>query len=116
VEPVERHGAAPAMTMEVQLYEPSHREQRFGCHVTLHVPSRHAINIREEAKDLYESIDLAERRLVRDLTDFRERRITEARHPKKYHAARLVEEYGTPPPIVPVEEPSTTDEAARRGR
>ncbi len=62
--------------------EAGHREVRFGCHIALFVPTRHAINIREEAGDLFEAIDLAEKRLVNDLTNFRERKLTEARQPK----------------------------------
>lgn len=77
------------MSMEVQLYRPSNRELRYGCHVLLHLPGRNAINIREEARDLYEVIDLTDKRLVRDLVDHRERLETRARHPTKYYAAKV---------------------------
>jgi putative sigma-54 modulation protein len=90
VRAVERHGGRlDVVSMEVQLYEPAHREVRTGCHVLLNLPDKRSINIREESHDMYEAIDLAEKRLVRDLTDFRERIVTEARHPKKYHAAEV---------------------------
>lgn len=91
VRAVERHGGRmDAVSMEVQLYEPAHREVRSGCHVLLNLPDRRSINIREESQDMYEAIDRAEKRLVRDLTDLREKRLTAARHPKKYHAAEIV--------------------------
>lgn len=90
VRAVERHGGQVDVTrMDVQLYEPAHREVRSGCHVRLHLPDRRSINIREEAEDMYTAIDVAERRLVRDLTDLRKKRLTDARHPKKYHAAAV---------------------------
>jgi ribosomal subunit interface protein len=95
VQAVDKHaGNSGTTTMEVQLYDAGHRDIRYGCHVLLHLPERHDINIREESPDLYASIDLAHDRLVRELTDFRERRITEARHPVKYYAAKLVTEGG----------------------
>lgn len=90
VRSVERHGGRmDVVSMEVQLYEPAHREVRSGCHVLLKLPDRRSVNIREESQDMYETIDLAEKRLVRELTDLREKRLTVARHPKKYHAAQV---------------------------
>ncbi|MFO7181188.1 MAG: ribosome-associated translation inhibitor RaiA [Pseudomonadota bacterium] len=75
--------------MEVQLYKVGEGEPRFGCHVLLHMPGQKDINIREEALDLYEAIDGADKRLVRTLVDRRERRLTNARHPKKFSWDRL---------------------------
>src|SRR5690606_9643676 len=48
--------------MEVQLYKVGEGEPRFGCHVLLHMPGQKDINIREEALDLYEAIDGADKR------------------------------------------------------
>jgi len=82
-------GNTKVMRLEVQLYRPSHRDVRFGCHVLVHLPGKTAINIREEAYDLYETIDNADNRLVRHLVDTREKIDTLARFPTKYYAAKL---------------------------
>lgn len=82
-------GNTKVMRLEVQLYRPAHRDVRFGCHVLIHLPGKIAINIREEAYDLYETIDKADNRLVRHLVDTRERLDTLARFPTKYYAAKL---------------------------
>jgi ribosomal subunit interface protein len=87
----ERHGARSGTRMEVQLYDAGHRGVRFGCHVLVHMPENHELNVREESGDLYAAIDLAEKRLVREIVELRERRLTEARHPKKYYAAKVIE-------------------------
>jgi ribosomal subunit interface protein len=92
VRPVETHTTPhDVVRMEVQLYELSNREQRFGCHVFLQMPGHHDINIREEDTDLYEAIDLAEKRLVRSLIQDREKRLSHKRHsrpPKEMAFAR----------------------------
>lgn len=90
VRSVEKHaGNVTVVRMEVQLYRPSNRELRYGCHVLLHLPEKAAINIREEAGDLYEAIDLADKGTSRALVDHIERRDTLARFPVKYYAAKL---------------------------
>lgn len=88
------HTGLKVTRMEVQLYRVSEREVRYGCHVLLEIAHRHEINIREEDHDLYEAIDLAEKRLVRAVTDFRDRRLTENRHPRKYSFDRLTRALG----------------------
>jgi ribosomal subunit interface protein len=87
VRAVERHAGGDVATMEIQLYELSHRADKFGCHVRAHVPEKHEINVREESGDLYAAVDLAENRLLRELVDFREKRVDAERHPKKFFAA-----------------------------
>lgn len=124
VKSVERHsGSLGVMSMEVQLYRPANREVRYGCHVLVHMPGRLAINIREEARDLYEAIDLTDKRLVRDLVDHREKLDTLSRFPTKYYAAKVAlgerelleneeqieeEELGGMPPPEEVEERGAT--------
>lgn len=81
VEPVESHSnARDVQRMEVQLYGLSEGEARFGCHVLLQLPQHQDLNIREETTDLYEAIDRAEKRLLRQLVDRRERNRDQARH------------------------------------
>jgi ribosomal subunit interface protein len=69
------------LRMEVQLERMDARDARFRCHILLQLPAHHDINITEEAIDLYEAIDRAEKRLIRRLTDDRQRRLAEKRHP-----------------------------------
>lgn len=69
--------------MEIQLYQVNGGDPRFGCHVLLQLPGHLDINIRDEATDLYESIDRAEKRLQRQLVDQRERRLASSRQPRK---------------------------------
>ncbi len=87
---VEGHTAVRPSRMEVQLYRTSQREIRYGCHLLLELAHRHDLNIREEDRNLYEAIDLGARRLVRAITEYRDRRLTEHRHPRKYSLDRLV--------------------------
>jgi ribosomal subunit interface protein len=74
VEPVQAHADAhDVQRMEVQLYSLTEGESRFGCHVLLQLPHDQDLNIREETIDLYEAIDRAEKRLLRQLVDHRAR-------------------------------------------
>jgi ribosomal subunit interface protein len=99
---VERHlkGSLDGLTtvkigrMEVQLYKLGDRDVRFGCHVLLELSHRHEINVREEDHDLYEAIDLAQKRLVRAVTDYRDRQLTEGRRARKYSWTRLARALG----------------------
>lgn len=91
VRSVERHaGKVDVTRMEVQLERMTNREIRFACHVLLNMPGRNAINIREEARDLYETIDNTDRRMVREMVDHIEKIDTLARFPTKYYAAKVV--------------------------
>jgi ribosomal subunit interface protein len=92
--PVERYTGIKVVRMEVQLYRTGEHGALFGCHVLLEVSHRHPINVREEGRDLYAAIDLAEDRLTRALTDYQGRRLTENRHPRKYNFGRLFRALG----------------------
>lgn len=74
--------------MEVQLYV-GQRDARYGCHVLVQVPG-HDLNVSEEGKDLYAAIDLAEKRLLRQLSELYHRRLTEKRRPKKFSWERVL--------------------------
>jgi ribosome-associated translation inhibitor RaiA len=64
VHAVEAHASAHDLVrMEVQLTKFEH-ESRYRCHVMLSLPGHQDINITEETHDLFESIDLVEKRLV----------------------------------------------------
>lgn len=80
VEPVEAHANAhDVQRMEVQLHGLTQGSARFGCHVLLQLPHNQDLNIREETTDLYEAIDRAEKRLLRQLVDHRARNRDQAR-------------------------------------
>jgi len=91
------HTSVKVMHMEVQLYRTSGREIRFGCHVLLELSHRHEISIREEDRDLYEAIDLAQKRVIRALTEYRDRQLTEGRRTRKYSLERLGRALGWAP-------------------
>ena len=91
---VQGHTSSNITRMEVQLYKLGGREVQFGCHVLLELSPRHEINVREEDKDLYEAIDLAQKRLLHALTDFHERRLTLGRRTRKYSFERLARALG----------------------
>jgi ribosomal subunit interface protein len=81
LEPVQSHAdARDIRRMEVQLYAAPEGDVRFGCHILLQLPQHHDLNIREETTDLYEAIDRAEKRLLRQLVDQRARARDQSRH------------------------------------
>ena len=96
-QPVENHTSVKATRMEVQLYKTSDREVRYGCHVLLELTHRHDINIREEDRDLYAAIDLAQKRLMRTVVDYRDRQLTEGRRARKYSFGRMARALGFAP-------------------
>ncbi len=91
---VDGHTSVKVTRMEVQLYKTGDREVRYGCHVLLELSHRHDISIREEDRDLYEAIDLTQKRLLRALTDYRDRQLTEGRRARKYSFDRLARALG----------------------
>ncbi len=85
------------------------------CHAQLTVPGGRLV-ARERATDLFAAVDLARRTLERLLESYRGKKVVGTRYPKKYYAARVVEEREaasevgpTPPsrdewrPVAPVE-------------
>lgn len=90
VDAVQNHADEHSLTrVEVQLGL-GQRDARYGCHVMVQLPRRRAINITEENKDMYAAIDLAEKRLVRQLVDTRQKELTKARHPRKFSWGRVL--------------------------
>ncbi len=95
VRPIEAHSQAhEVQRIEIQLYRNSDKAARYGCHVMLQVPNQRDLNVREEAHDLYEAIDLAEKRVLRRLIELRERRTTLKRHPRQLSWERLGRAFG----------------------
>jgi ribosomal subunit interface protein len=88
------HTSLKATRMEVQLYKLSDRQVRFGCHVLVEFSHRHDVNLREESHDLYEAIDLAQKRLSRAVIEYRDKKLTDGRHTRKYSFERLARALG----------------------
>ncbi len=83
VHAVKAHATAHDLVrMEVQLTQSDASDVRFRCHVLLQLPEHHDINISEETLDLYEAVDRAEKRLVRKLTEERQRLMMSKRQAK----------------------------------
>ena len=88
VDAIQAHADAHDVTrVEVQLYL-GQRDIRYGCHVLVQLSGHRDINITEENMDLRASIDLAEKRLIRCLTDARHRAQANQRHPRAPHGRR----------------------------
>ncbi|HET9933683.1 MAG TPA: HPF/RaiA family ribosome-associated protein [Polyangiaceae bacterium] len=101
VEATQGHAAShDLLRMEVQLTQLDAHDARFTCHILLQLRGHHDINITEETFDLYEAVDRAEKRLIRKLTDERQRQLTAARH------AKLQD-------LEPLDDPSLLDQSSR---
>jgi ribosome-associated translation inhibitor RaiA len=86
VEPIRRHTGLKIPRVEVQLFsEGAHG----GCHVLVQVKGHHDINIRELQDNIQAAVDVARDRVVRQLTETRDRMLTRGRHPQKFSFARL---------------------------
>jgi ribosomal subunit interface protein len=86
---VEAHADARDLNrVEVQL-SMGQREERFTCHAMIQLPGQREVNVTEHHHDLFAAIDLAEKRLVRALTDLRQRQHTTHRHPRKYSQEKV---------------------------
>ena len=87
--PIRDHNALKVTRVEIQLFADGVRATPFGCHVLVEIKGDHAINVREAQDDLYAAIDLAKDRVLRQLTELRDKMLTVRRHPHKSGFARL---------------------------
>ena len=87
VAPLREHTRLTINRVEVQLFEEG---TKGGCHVLVSVKGHHDINVRElQDGGLYAAIDVAKDRVVRQLTEIRDKILTQSRHPKKFSFGRL---------------------------
>ncbi len=87
IEPLSHHTSLPINRVEVQLFEEG---TKGGCHVLVEIKGHRDINVRElQAGGTYAAVDVAKDRVVRQLTEVRDRILTTHRHPKKFSFARL---------------------------
>src|SRR5262249_39269823 len=82
------HTALNVTRVEVQLFA-ADKVNHFGCHVLVEVKGDRGINVREVQEDLYAAIDLAKDRVLRQITETRDKMLTMRRHPKKYSFGKL---------------------------
>lgn len=94
VGPIREHNRLKITRVEIQLFAADDSGPKVGCHVLVSIKGAHEINVREIDGSLYEAIDLAKDRVMRQLTEQRDRMLTRSRHPKKYSFARLARALG----------------------
>lgn len=94
VAPVRDHNRLHVTRVEVQLYPEGEKGNYVGCHVLVSVKGHKDISVREIDHSLFEAIDVAKDRVVRQLTELRDRILTRSRHPRKYSFARLARALG----------------------
>ena len=94
VNPVQEHNRLNVTRLEVQLYPEGEKGTYFGCHVLMSIKGHKDISVREIDHTLYEAIDVAKDRVLRQLTEARDRLLTRTRHPRKYSLGRLARALG----------------------
>lgn len=86
IDPIAQHTGLNIIRAEVQLFEEG---PQGGCHVFVEVKGHRDINVRELQDSIHAAVDVARDRVVRQLTEIRDRLLTVRRHPKKFSFARL---------------------------
>jgi len=94
IEPIRGHTGINITRVEVQLFPDGDKANQFGCHVLVSVKGDKDINVREIDSTLYAAIDVAKDRVLRQLTEVRDRMLTLRRHPKKYSFDKLARVLG----------------------
>ena len=86
LEPIRSHTGLTINRVEVQLFSEG---PNGGCHVLVEIKGHKDINVRELQDNIQAAIDVAKDRVVRHLTDVRDKILTQRRHPKKFSFGRL---------------------------
>ena len=87
VAPLRAHTRLTINRVEVQLFEEG---PHGGCHVLVNIKGHHDINVRElQDGGIHAAVDVAKDRVIRQLTEVRDKILTQSRHPKKFSFARL---------------------------
>ncbi|HWE29931.1 MAG TPA: HPF/RaiA family ribosome-associated protein [Polyangia bacterium] len=84
--PLRSHTGLLINRVEVQLFEEG---PNGGCHVLVEVKGHHDINVRELQDGIHAAVDVAKDRVTRQLTEIRDKMLTQRRHPKKFSFERL---------------------------
>lgn len=88
VEPIQKHTSLQLVSVEVQLFAESDRGFPLGCHVQIEVKGHRDINVRELDETLFAAIDKTKDRVLRSLTQLRNRILTTRRHPRQHDVQR----------------------------
>jgi ribosomal subunit interface protein len=86
IEPIRRHTGLKIIRTEVQLFTEA---DNGGCHVLVEIKRHHEINVREVQESIRAAVDLAKDRVLRQLTETRDKILAERRHPHKLGLTRL---------------------------
>lgn len=86
INPIDGHTGLVVNRVEVQLFSEG---PSGGCHVLVELKGHHDINVRELQDTIYAAVDVARDRVVRQLTEVRDKILTQRRHPKKLGLDRL---------------------------
>jgi ribosomal subunit interface protein len=78
--PVREHNGLKVTRLEIQLFPDGEKGTHLGCHVRVTVKGPHELNVRERGQTLLQAIDLAKDRVVRQLSELRDRLLTGHRH------------------------------------
>ena len=80
------HSGLTINRVEVQLFSEG---PSGGCHVLVEIKGHKDINVRELQDNIQAAVDVAKDRVVRNLTEIRDKILTQRRHPKKLSFDRL---------------------------
>jgi putative sigma-54 modulation protein len=86
VEPIRRHTGLKIIRAEVQLFTEG---VYGGCHVLVEIKGHHEINVRELQDNIQAAIDLAKDRVLRRLTETRDKIISQRRQHGRFSFTRL---------------------------
>jgi ribosomal subunit interface protein len=89
VQPIREHNGLTIVSLQTQLFPDGEKGNHFGCHVLVAVKGHHDLNVREVQDDIYAAINVAKDRVLRQLTELRDKMLTVSRHPKKYSFSKL---------------------------
>jgi ribosome-associated translation inhibitor RaiA len=86
LDPIRAHTGLNIIRVEVQLFAEG---PSGGCHVLLEIKGHKDINVREMQDNIQAAVDVAKDRVIRNLTEMRDKMLTQRRHPKKFSFDRL---------------------------
>lgn len=86
LDPIRSHTGLNIIRVEVQLFAEG---PNGGCHVLVEIKGHKDINVREMQDNIQAAVDVAKDRVIRNLTEIRDKMLTQRRHPKKFSFGRL---------------------------
>ena len=86
IAPIRNHTGLDIIRTEVQLFAEG---TQGGCHVLVEIKGHHDVNVRELQDNIRAAVDVARDRVVRRLTELRDKIVMQRRHPRRTSYARL---------------------------